>query len=137
MKSLSALKLSLKHAQCTFSGNDDSIEDVDILNEEAAKNTATTEKLILPGPEKIPPFNSLSALFPYYNVDPKSIQNEELMPVLIEDFFLSDDYEGEGDYDLLPFYDLDNYDLDFEDNFVIYDATLDGRTDQTVRSFYL
>ena len=54
------------------------------------------------------------------------------MPVLIEDIFLSEDYSGEGDYDLLPFYDLDNYDLDFEDSFIVYDTTSDGNTERAV-----
>jgi len=115
-------------------GNDDNSDEVDILREEADKTTITKEKLILPRNQKLPPFNSLSALFPYYNVDLDSIQNEDLMPVLIEDIFLTQDYEGEGDYDLLPFYDLDNYDLNFEDNFLVYDATSEG---QTAPSFYL
>ena len=52
------------------------------------------------------------------------------MPVLIEDIFLREDCSGEGDYDLLPFYDLDNYDLDFEDSFIVYDATFDGNTER-------
>lgn len=118
-------------------GNDDTSEDVDILKEEVEENSTATEKLLLPAPQQIPPFNSLNALFPYYNVDPESITNEELMPVLIEDIFLSEDYLGEGDYDLLPFYDLDNYDLEFEDSFLVYDATSDGETERAVPSFYL
>ena len=91
------------------------------------------EKLILP--DQVPPFNSLSALFPYYNVDPDSLSSEELMPVLIEDIFLSEEYTGGGDYDLLPFYDLDNYDLDFEDSFIVYDATSDEDAERRVSSF--
>ena len=62
-----------------------------------------------PAAEEVAPFNALSALFPYYNVDPSSLVEENLMPILIEDIFLSEDYAGGGDYDLLPFYDLDNY----------------------------
>lgn len=119
-------------------GTDDSTEEIDILDKEVKEleDTAAPEKLILPQPEQIAPFNSLSALFPYYTVDPESIVNEELMPILIEDIFLSEEYSGEADYDLLPFYDLDNYDLEFEDSFVVYDATSDdGDTEQEVPSF--
>merc|ERR1712106_300575 len=119
-------------------GTDDSTEEIDILDKEVKEleETAAPEKLILPQPEQIAPFNSLSALFPYYTVDPESIVNEELMPILIEDIFLSEDYSGEADYDLLPFYDLDNYDLEFEDSFVVYDATSeDGDAEQEVPSF--
>ena len=121
-----------------FLGTDDSTEEIDILDKEVKEleETAAPEKLILPQPEQIAPFNSLSALFPYYTVDPESIVNEELMPILIEDIFLSEDYSGEADYDLLPFYDLDNYDLEFEDSFVVYDATSeDGDAEQEVPSF--
>ena len=89
-------------------------------------------KFATPSPEELAPFNSLNALFPYYNVDPASISKEELMPVLIEDIFLSEDFTGVGDqdYDLLPFYDLENYDLSLDENFIVYDATSEGNIEK-------
>ena len=49
------------------------------------------------------PSDPLATLFPYYN----------------------EEEGGAEDYDLLPFYDVEEYDLALDDNFLLYDTTDD------------
>ena len=128
-------KFSGAAKQFFSTGNTDIIEKAENLTEEMHQTASDAARQgELPAAEDVAPFNALSALFPYYNVDPSSLVEENLMPILIEDIFLSEDYAGDGDYDLLPFYDLDNYDLEVDDSFVIYDATSGDEKEEDVES---